>query len=418
MRKLLKWKMAVTSMIIGAALALPGMADAAKARAARYSVKTIGDIVQLHDNKTDSTVSVLTGTSNAYEFVVHGKNVISMNIPSTTALRNNPGLNGVPFLAPFANRLDELAFYANGKKYNFDMGLGNVRGPVPSQGFLNSTHDWKLVSAKADANGATVISKVDFYRNPDWMKQFPFAQTYTMTIRLKDGVLEVNTRIDNLSKDPLPVSIGFHPYFAVPETDRNHWSLDFGADTHWIETDAHLPTGDKETSDAFFGGDHHNVPLSRFPDKRFDDVFSDLDRDAQGRASAVIKGDATSIKLTVGPKIKTFLLYSEVLPPPGTPAALAAATARGAGGGRGGAAGAGGAPARPQAAPVAYDGPVVPLTAPNDVPRSTRGFIAIEPMVAITDAMNMAQKGQYNELQYIAPGGSWDESIWITPGGY
>ena len=405
MLKLLTQKMALTATIIGVALALPGMADAAKtakAPAPRYSVKTIGDIVQLRDSKTDSTVSVLTGTSNAYEFVVHGKNVLSMNIPSTTALRNNPGLNGVPFLGPFANRLDEMAFYANGKKYSFDPGLGNVRSPIPQQGFLNSTHDWKLVSAKADANGATVVSKLDFYRHPDWMKQFPFAQTYTMTIRLKDGTLEVNTRIDNLSTDPLPVSIGYHPYFALPETDRNHWLLDFGAETHWLETDAHLPTGEKETADKFFGGDHHNVPLSRFTDKRFDEVFSDLDRDAQGRASVVIKGDKTSIKVTAGPKIKTFLLYSEILPPPGTPAP----------------AGRGGAGRRPPAATVAYDGPVVPLTAPNDVPRSTRGFIAIEPMAGITDSMNMAQKGLYNELQYVAPGGSWNESIWITPSGY
>jgi aldose 1-epimerase len=397
----------MTSMIIGAALALPGVAVGAKAPATRYSVKTIGDIVQLHDNKTDSTVSVLTGTSNAYEFVVHGKNVISMNIPSTTALRNNPGLNGVPFLGPFANRLDEMAFYANGKKYSFDPGLGNVRSPIPQQGFLNGTHDWKLVTAKADANSATVVSRLDFYRNPDWMKQFPFAQTYTMTIRLKDGTLEVNTRIDNLSTQPLPVSIGYHPYFALPETDRNHWSLDFGAETHWLETDAHLPTGEKETADTFFGGDHHNVPLSRFADKRFDEVFSDLDRDAQGRASVVIKGDTTSIKVTAGPKIRTFLLYSEILPPPGSAAA----------GVRGGAA----APRAPRPAPppaVAYDGPVVPLSAPNDVPRNTRGFIAIEPMAGITDSMNMAQKGLYNELQYIAPGGSWNESIWISPGGY
>jgi len=29
---------------------------------------------------------------------------------------------------PFANRLDETAFYANDKKYNFDLELGNVRG--------------------------------------------------------------------------------------------------------------------------------------------------------------------------------------------------------------------------------------------------------------------------------------------------
>jgi aldose 1-epimerase len=410
MESLLKSK-AAAWLILGSVLIVPGTVDAAtKAPDRRYTVKTIGDVVQLHDNKTDSTVSVLTGTSNAYEFVVHGKNVISMNIPSTTALRNNPGLNGVPFLGPFANRLDEMAFYANGKKYSFDPGLGNVRSPIPQQGFLNSTHDWKLVAVKADANSATVVSKLDFYRNPDWMKQFPFAQTYTMTIRLKDGVLEVNTRIDNLSTQPLPVSIGYHPYFALPESDRNHWSLDFGAETHWLETDAHLPTGEKETADKFFGGDHHNVALSRFTDKRFDEVFSDLDRDAQGRASVVIKGDTTSIKVTAGPKIKTFLLYSEILPLPG------AAPGAPAGDGRGGAGGPNGP--RPAPVPFPYDGPVVPLTAPNDVPRSTRGFIAIEPMAGITDSMNMAQKGQYNELQYIAPGGSWNENIWITPSGY
>src|ERR1700754_4481920 len=350
-------KTAVIAMVIVAALALPGVAVAAKKPAHRYTVKTIGDIVQLHDNKADATVSVLTGNSNAYEFVVHGKNVISMAIPATTALRNNPGLNGVPFLGPFANRLDEMAFYANGKKYSFDPGLGNVRAPIPQQGFLNNTHDWKLVTAKADANSAYVVSKLDFYRNPDWMKQFPFAQTYTMTIRLKDGVLEVNTRIDNLSTEPLPVSIGYHPYFALPEGDRNHWSLDFGANTHWIETDAHLPTGEKETADKFFGGDHHNVPLSRFANTRFDEVFSDLDRDAQGRASVVIKGDTTSITVSAGPKIKTFLLYSEILPLAGAAPAAPAGNSRT------------GGPNGPRPAPVAfpYEVPVVALTATNEV---------------------------------------------------
>ena len=388
--------------------AISGVANAAgqfvRTPAARYSVRTIGDIVQLRDAKAGATVSVLTGTSNAYEFVVHGKNVISMNIPSTTALRNNPGLNGVPFLGPFANRLDEMAFYANGKKYSFDPGLGNVRGPIPQQGFLSSTHDWKTVTVKADASSAYIVSRLDFYRHPDWMKQFPFAQTYTMTIRLKDGVLEVNTRIDNLSTDPLPVSIGYHPYFALPEGDRNHWSLDFGADTHWIETDAHLPTGERESADTFFGGNHHNVPLGRLADKRLDEVFSDLDRDAKGNASVLIKGDKTSIRVTAGPKIRTFLLYSEILPLPGAAPAVPA--------------GARGAPGRGPAPTYPYSGPVVPLTAPNDVPRSTRGFIAIEPMAGITNSMNMAQKGQYNELQYVAPGGSWNESIWITPSGY
>jgi aldose 1-epimerase len=47
-----------------------------------------------------------------------------------------------------------------------------------------------------------------------------------------------------------------------------------------------------------------------------------------------------------------------------------------------------------------------------------RGFVAFEPMAGITNAMNMAHKGTYGELQSIAPGGFWQESFWIKPGGY
>jgi len=39
-------------------------------------------------------------------------------------------------------------------------------------------------------------------------------------------------------------------------------------------------------------------------------------------------------------------------------------------------------------------------------------------MVAITNALNLAQKGVYKELQTIAPGSSWEESFWITTKGY
>jgi aldose 1-epimerase len=39
-------------------------------------------------------------------------------------------------------------------------------------------------------------------------------------------------------------------------------------------------------------------------------------------------------------------------------------------------------------------------------------------MVAITNALNLAHKGVYKELQTIAPGGSWQESFWITTKGY
>jgi aldose 1-epimerase len=90
------------------------------------------------------------------------------------------------------------------------------------------------------------------------------------------------------------------------------------------------------------------------------------------------------------------------------------ANARGGGGGERGR-GQGQNPAPP--APAAPAAPSVPLTGTNpNLPN--RGFIAFEPMVGITDSMNLAHKGLYKELQSIPPGGSWQESFWLRPKGF
>jgi aldose 1-epimerase len=45
-------------------------------------------------------------------------------------------------------------------------------------------------------------------------------------------------------------------------------------------------------------------------------------------------------------------------------------------------------------------------------------FICFEPMAGITDALNLAQKNLYRELQSIAPGSTWTESFWVRPSGF
>ena len=363
---------------------------------ARYSATQTGDIVQLRDTRTDTTVSVMTSVSNAYEMVVKGQNILRMPFATVDDFRARPGLNGIPLLAPFANRLDEQAFYANGKKYNFDMELGNVRGAIPIHGYLSGAKDWKLVEAKADGKSAWVTSKLDFYRNPEWMQQFPFAHTLEMTYRLSDGVLEVRTQIENLSVEPMPVAIGFHPYFQLTDSTREDWVLSIGARTHWLLAENKIPTGQTEPADKFFT----DRKAAALKDLDLDHVFGDLERDAQGRAAVSVKGKSQQLDVLLGPNYKAIVLYS---PNP--------ANARG-GGGRGGGRG-----APPAAAPGAPAAPTVPLTGAKDTV-TNRGFIAIEPMVGITDSMNLAHKGLYKELQSIPPGGKWHESFWLRPSGF
>ncbi|MCC7008522.1 MAG: aldose 1-epimerase [Acidobacteria bacterium] len=345
------------------------LAVQATAQSPRYTARQIGDIVELRDARADVKVSVLTPVSNAYEIVVKGQDILRKPFASLDQLRASPGLNGVPLLWPFANRLDEQAFYANGTKYSFDPGIGNTgRGAIPIHGYLTSARDWKVVEANAGASGAWVTSRLEFFRNPRYMKQFPFAHVLTMTYRLSDGRLEVRTRIENLSQEPLPVTIGFHPYCQLTDSARDAWTLSLAARTHWRLDDRKIPTGENEPIERLLPAPAR-VPLAGVA---LDDVFSDLVRDADGRATMTLSGVRQAIDVALGPKFRTVVVYTPPL------------------GGRGA----------------------------TGSPAEARGSIAIEPMAGITDAMNLAHRGLYRDLQSIPPGGVWDESFWITPRGF
>jgi aldose 1-epimerase len=322
-------------------------------------------------------------------------------------------------LAPFANRLDETAFYANGKKYNFDLELGNVRGPIPGTGFVNGSKAWQLVEFKADGKSAWVTCKLDFYKIPQYMKQFPFAHTITITYRVSDGALEVHTRLDNLSTEPMPAVIGYHPIYELPDGNRDDWTVSVDAKTHWIEIPQRLPTGETQPIENFFNVDKDRTSIKLKNYALIDDVFSDLIRDANGRATMRLMYNGKELDETLGPNFKTVLLWS-------TPLSAGAASGGGRGGGGGGraATGVAGAPPAPSG-PFPVDPtqgvkiapPAIPPAAGAAAP-TTKGFIAFEPMAGITNALNLSQKGVYKDLQMIPVGGSWEESFWITTKGY
>jgi aldose 1-epimerase len=405
--------------------ALLGVSAAASAQA-RYRMVHTGDIVELQDTRMQLVVRILTTASNAYQMTIKGEDVIRRNWATLDDIRGRMGLNGIPLLWPYANRLDEQAFYANGQKYTFDPAIGNTgRGAVPMHGFLTGATAWKVIEAKADARSAWITTKLEFFRIPQYMKQFPFAHTLTMTYRVQDGALEVRTRVDSMSGEPMPVAIGFHPYFQLTDSNREDWTLSVGAKTHWLVDERTLPTGETQPITKLLR-DPHNVAVK---DVTLDDIFTDLERDAKGLATMSLKGKGQQVDVVLGPKFTTVLVLSRT------------------GGGRGrGAAPAGGLGAAPAGTPglspaAAPEGAVVPPVTPgaaapplspgtaqnpaagrgatpNPNAPLPRGSVAFEPMAAISNAMNLAQKGIYKDLQTIEPGGFWEESFWVRPKGY
>jgi aldose 1-epimerase len=372
---------------VRALLIFLAVASAVPASAQSYSARQTGSVVRLEDRGSQVVVSVAPSIGNiAFEMKVKGQDVLRWPYSSIEEFGERPALSGIPFVGPWANRLDEQAFYANGKKYPFDMALGNVRGAIPIHGFLSTTTEWRVVEVKADSLSAWVTSALAFYSQPAWMKQWPFAHRIQLTYRLRAGVLEVETAITNMSAEPMPVAIGFHPYFKLTDSRREDWRIAVGARTRWLLSPSKVPTGETEPLERLFP----NPQAAPLADYNLDDVFSDLVRDPDGRATMSVMGKSQRLDVVVGPKYKSIVIWA---PHPdntgrGSQSLGAAATAA-APGGRG-----------------------------QNQPAPDRNFICFEPMAGITNALNLASRGVYKELQSVLPGDTWRESFWVKPSGF
>ena len=196
------------------------------------------DTVQLADAAHKMELEIAPGVGNmAYKWNVGGRNYLHFPYPGVGAFAARPRLCGVPFLAPWANRLDGDAYWANNKRYVLNPNLGNVGrdgNQKPIHGVLGFSKAWKLLEARADNKGAWATSRLEFWRHPEMIAQFPFPHTLTMTYRLRDGSVEVETSIENHGADPMPVAVGFHPYFTLHDVHRDEWHVHFAARDHLV----------------------------------------------------------------------------------------------------------------------------------------------------------------------------------------
>jgi aldose 1-epimerase len=235
------------------------------------------------------------------------------------------------------------------------MGLGNVRGAIPSHGFLAASPLWKVIQVEAGERSAQVTSRFEFWKDPDMMAQWPFAQEYEMTYILSDGTLEIRLTVSNLSNAPMPVVIGFHPYFKIPGVPRDQWTARIPARKH-VEANQKIPTGELKDSE---------LPVEfSLKGRTFDDGFTDLAREADGRVYFFIESAGKKIEIAFGPKY-----------------------------------------------------PVAVVWAPAGPGGVARDFMCIEPMAGVTNAVNLAHDGKYPDLQLLPSGGKWTESFWVLASG-
>ncbi len=324
--------------------------------------KTIVDgvsVIRLVDSRRGIEVSILPSIGNmAIEMKVHGKNILYFPNVKLSDFQKKPMQCGIPFLAPWANRLDDTAFWANGKKYTFNLGLGNIRTDgrgLPMHGLLSDAA-WQVTKIGADKKSAFVTSKFEFWRKPDLMAQWPFAHEYEMTYRLEDGALEVKTTVTNLSSETMPIVLGFHPYYRIPDVPRDEWILRMPAAIAVIADDRRIPILEYKPNDL-----PNPLPLKG---RTLDDGFTNLERNAKGQAVFSIESGDKKIELLFGPQYTAAVIWE-----------------------------------------------------PASMPGRSFDFICVEPMAGSTNATNFKGPKAIYWLQTAPPNGKWSESFRIRPQG-
>jgi aldose 1-epimerase len=155
----------------------------------------------------------------------------------------------------------------------------------------------------------------------------------------------------------MPLAIGFHPYYRIPDAPRDRWILRIPARTAVVADARRVPTGEFKPVDL-----PSPLPLK---DRTLDDGFTDLERDAKGRAVFSIQSGEKQIEPLFGPKFPVAVVWEPAFPP-----------------------------------------------------GQTMGFVCIEPMAGVTNAINLNHAGKYPGLQVIEPGSKWTESFWVRPKGF
>jgi aldose 1-epimerase len=183
---------------------------------------------------------------------------------------------GIPILYPWANRLGDDTYTAEGETVTLTAGENGVRADpngLPIHGVLAAYPDWRVTAESGDE----LTAEVDF-GTPRLLASFPYPHVVQVAVRLAQRVLTVRTTVTATGDASVPLCFGFHPYLQLPGVPRADWVIETPPLRHLALDDRGLPSGESALQPP------GSEPLS---DKAFDDAY---DQVADGAVFAVSGG--------------------------------------------------------------------------------------------------------------------------------
>jgi aldose 1-epimerase len=175
---------------------------------------------------------------------------------------------GIPFLHPWANRIERPGYRALGVEVEFPSGAEAVRldgaTGLPIHGLMSGWPSWGVVAHAADASAARLEARVDSAALPPVSELFPFAHEVTLAAELSEATLRITTTVRPTGERAVPIAFGYHPYVKLPGVPRAEWVVALPVRGQAILDERFLPTGREEDVDIATG------PLAQ---RTYDDLF-------------------------------------------------------------------------------------------------------------------------------------------------
>jgi aldose 1-epimerase len=199
---------------------------------------------------------------NAYRWLVEGEDLLYCDPKFFDEIK--PTRSGWPILFPFPNRIRAGHFTWAGKDYELPLNDPTSKNAI--HGFA-ARRPWRVVDEGVGDTDAWLTAEFQASRDAaDAFDLWPADYRLQITYRLGNGWLRVEATAENPGPEPLPMGLGYHPYFRVAPFGGEEAIVTVDAGKRWELVES-LPTGATTT---FSWHD------TRFADVQLDHLFTDV----------------------------------------------------------------------------------------------------------------------------------------------
>lgn len=205
-------------------------------------------------------------------------------------------------LLPWPNRIADGRYRFGGRE--LQLPLSEVGRGHASHGLVRWAA-WRPVERGGDA----VTLAYRLMAQPG----YPWTLDLTARYEVGSGGLSVTVAATNRSSTTAPFAAGAHPYLTVGAGPVDEWELTVPAATALRTDERKIPTESVEVA----GGPLDVRGGERLGDRVLDTAYTDLDRDADGRATVTLRGPDGGVGLWMDDAYRWVQVYSaDDLPQP------------------------------------------------------------------------------------------------------